>query len=129
MQKIRGSVAKVKMQVNLTQERPHHVWLVFDDNQDVSGDGQWLEVMYEDLPTYCTHCKHLGHEEYYCSIRKREEQEKRKVVPKITHNTENHTANKTERVKETQNQQEQIIQGQNKDQNTKQKMVEQNKRE
>lgn len=55
IQKTRGSVAKVKMQVYLTQLRPHHVWLGFDEDQDVNEDGQWLEVVYEDIPTYCSH--------------------------------------------------------------------------
>ncbi|XP_009600554.1 uncharacterized protein [Nicotiana tomentosiformis] len=77
MQKTRGSVAKAKMQVNLTQFRPHHVWLGFDEDQDVNGDRQWLEVVYEDLPTYCSHCKYLGHEEYSCPVREREEEDKK----------------------------------------------------
>lgn len=40
VQKIMGSVEKVKMHVDLTQDRPHHVWLGFDDEQDVNRDGQ-----------------------------------------------------------------------------------------
>lgn len=93
MQKARGSVAKVKMQVDLTQERPHHVWLGFDEDQDVNGDGQWLEVVYEDLPTYYLQCKHLGHEEYFCAIKKREDEEKRKAVEEETNRNENQSTN------------------------------------
>lgn len=38
-QKTRGSVAKVKVQLDLTKDRPQHVWLGYDDNQDKNGDG------------------------------------------------------------------------------------------
>lgn len=38
-QKTRGSVAKVKIQIDLTKTRPRHVRLGFDENQDVNGDG------------------------------------------------------------------------------------------
>ncbi|OIT30421.1 hypothetical protein A4A49_25953 [Nicotiana attenuata] len=47
-QKTRGSVAKVKMQVHLTKDRPTHVWLGYDEDQDVNGDGQWLEKKKEE---------------------------------------------------------------------------------
>ncbi|OIT22703.1 hypothetical protein A4A49_30027 [Nicotiana attenuata] len=43
-QKTRGSVAKVKIQIDLTKERPHHFWLGYDEEQDENGDGEWLEV-------------------------------------------------------------------------------------
>ncbi|OIT33273.1 hypothetical protein A4A49_24576 [Nicotiana attenuata] len=36
-QKTRESVAKVKMQIDLTKDRPHHVWLGYDDNQNEMG--------------------------------------------------------------------------------------------
>nr|XP_016479403.1 PREDICTED: uncharacterized protein LOC107800694 [Nicotiana tabacum] len=95
MQKTRGSVAKVKMQVDLTQLRPHHVWLGFDEDQDVNGDGQWLEVVYEDLPTYYSHCKHLGHEDYSCPIREREEEDKKKVATETPQNKTKQISNNT----------------------------------
>lgn len=78
MQKTRGSVEKVKIQVDLTQERPHHVWLGFNENQDVNGDGKWLVVVYEDLPTFCLYYRHLGHEEYHCVIKKIDKRKKEK---------------------------------------------------
>lgn len=111
MQKTRGSVAKVKMQVDLTQDRPHHVWLGFDEDQDVNGDGQWLEVVFEDLPTYCLHCKHLGHEEYYCIVKKREVEEKRKAVEEAA---KHQITNKRTNTSSIQNQQNQATHEQNK---------------
>ncbi|OIT33237.1 hypothetical protein A4A49_26417 [Nicotiana attenuata] len=54
-QKTRGSVAK-----------------------DENGDGEWLEVQYDNLPAYCTHCRHLGHSEYSCEIRLLDEEKKRR---------------------------------------------------
>lgn len=35
IQKIRGSTAKVRVQIDITKERPQHVWLGFDEN-DIS---------------------------------------------------------------------------------------------
>ncbi|OIT21110.1 hypothetical protein A4A49_41049 [Nicotiana attenuata] len=77
-QKTRGSVAKVKIQIDLTKERPHHVWLGYDEEQDENGDGEWLEVQYDSLPAYCTHCRHLGHSEYTCEIRLKDEDKKKR---------------------------------------------------
>lgn len=94
MQKTRGSAAKVNMQVDLTQDRPYHVWLGFADDQDVNGDGQWLKVVYKDLPTYCLHCKHLGYKEYYCTIKKIKEEEKRKASEETSNKNENQTTNR-----------------------------------
>jgi len=129
MQKTRGSVAKVKMQVDLTQLRPHHVWLGFDEDQDVNGDGQWLEVVYEDLPTYCSHCKHLGHEDYSCPIREREEEDKKKVATETPQNKTKQISNNTEGANRIQHQKEQSIPGQHKEQNYNQRVVVQDQNE
>lgn len=122
MQKIRGSVAKVKMQVDVTNEMTHHVWLGFDEDQDVNGDGLWLEVVYEDLPTYCLHCKHSGHEEYYYAIRKREEDEKRKTVEESTDKNDILSTNSLAPTTVTQHQQPQASQVHHKNQHSKQKI-------
>ncbi|OIT36371.1 hypothetical protein A4A49_01970 [Nicotiana attenuata] len=71
-QKTRGSVVKVKMQVDLTKDRPSHVWLGYDEDQDVNGDGQWLEVQYDNLPSYCSQYRHLGHSTQACPVKNRE---------------------------------------------------------
>ncbi|XP_009613478.1 uncharacterized protein [Nicotiana tomentosiformis] len=76
-QKIRGSVAKVKMQIDLTKSRPHHVWFEFDYKQDENRDGQWLEVQYENIPEYCLYCKHLAHNIQDCPVRQKDEENKK----------------------------------------------------
>lgn len=70
-------------------------------------------MVYEDLPEYCLHCRHLGHEEYYCSIKKREEQENKKAAGETSHKKYNHPTSKHEGASGTH--QEKILQGQNKD--------------
>ncbi|OIT08476.1 hypothetical protein A4A49_52017 [Nicotiana attenuata] len=63
-QKTRGSVAKVKIQIDLTKERPHYVRLGYDEEQDKMDmeNGR----------------KHLGHSEYTCEIRLKEEEKKKR---------------------------------------------------
>lgn len=75
-QKTRGSVAKIKVQIDLTKPRAHHVWLGFDENQDVNDDGGWLEVQYESIPQYYLHCELLGHNMHACSVRIKEEEKR-----------------------------------------------------
>ncbi|XP_075101695.1 uncharacterized protein LOC142177129 [Nicotiana tabacum] len=78
-QKTRRSVVKVKMQINLTKDRPHHVWLGYDENYDENGDGQWIEIQYESIPNYCSYCRLLGHNTHACSEKaKHEDMQKRK---------------------------------------------------
>lgn len=55
-QKTRGSIAKVRVQIDLTRERPQHVWLGFDE--DDMTQGKWQVIQYENVPEYCTYCKH-----------------------------------------------------------------------
>ncbi|WMV13664.1 hypothetical protein MTR67_007049 [Solanum verrucosum] len=54
MQKTRGSVAKVQVQIDLTKERPQHVWLGFSEKD--ANLGKWQLVEYEDVPSYCIYC-------------------------------------------------------------------------
>ncbi|KAG5605797.1 hypothetical protein H5410_027289 [Solanum commersonii] len=51
MQKTRGSVAKVRVQIDITKERPQHVWLGFSE-KDLSL-GKWQIIEFEDVPSYC----------------------------------------------------------------------------
>ncbi|PHT27550.1 hypothetical protein CQW23_32836 [Capsicum baccatum] len=51
--KTRGSVAKIKIQIDLTQKRPQHVWMGYDE--DDNGEG---------VPDYCNYCKHQGEKNY-----------------------------------------------------------------
>ncbi|XP_070032968.1 uncharacterized protein [Nicotiana tomentosiformis] len=75
-QKIRGSVVKVKIQIDLTKERPSHVWLGYDEN--VYGDGQWLEIQYDNVPEYCIYCRHQGHSIHVCPVKKADDEVQRK---------------------------------------------------
>lgn len=90
IQKTRGSIAKVKKQVDLTKERPSHVWMGFD-----KGDhnvGRWQAIQYESVPDYCSYCKHQRHLIHVCTIKKRDEEYKKRKemeAEKKTKNKEN----------------------------------------
>ncbi|OIT07896.1 hypothetical protein A4A49_43572 [Nicotiana attenuata] len=90
-QKTRGSVVKVKIQIDLTKERPTHVWLGYDEDQDVNGDGQWLEIQYENLPSYCTNCRQLGHSMQACPVKLRDLEIQRKKQEEIVAATTSQT--------------------------------------
>jgi len=78
-QKTRGSTTRVKVQVDLTKKRPEHVWLAFKNSDP--NKGRWLKVQYEGIPDYCMYCKHQGHMDYDCTIKRRhEEVNKRKEM-------------------------------------------------
>ncbi|KAH0684450.1 hypothetical protein KY289_022202 [Solanum tuberosum] len=57
-QKTRGSMARVKVQVDLTKERPPHVWVGFKNSDP--NKGRWQKIQYEGIPDYCLYCKHQG---------------------------------------------------------------------
>lgn len=58
LQKTRVSVAKVRIQLDLTKERPPHVWMGF--NEDDLTIGRWQAIQYDGLSAYCLCCKHQG---------------------------------------------------------------------
>lgn len=72
VQKTRGSVAKVRLQVDLAKPRPPHVWMGFDE-EDLT-IGRWQTIQYEGVPNYCQYCKHQGHMVQICTIKKRDEE-------------------------------------------------------
>lgn len=74
--KTRGSVAKVKIQIDLTKQRPHHIWMGFDE--DENGEGRWQPIQYERVPDYCGYCKHQGHISSICTVKRRDEENKRR---------------------------------------------------
>ncbi|KAG5604920.1 hypothetical protein H5410_026412, partial [Solanum commersonii] len=90
IQKTRGSIAKVKKQVDLTKERPPHVWMGFG-----KGDhnvGRWQAIQYESVPDYCSYCKHQRRLIHVCTIEKRDEEYKKRMemeAEKKTKNKEN----------------------------------------
>ncbi|KAG5614475.1 hypothetical protein H5410_014299 [Solanum commersonii] len=51
IQKTRGSVARVKVQIDLTKERPPHVWMWL--NEEDLNIGRWETIEYEHTPDYC----------------------------------------------------------------------------
>ena len=59
--KTRGSQARVKVQVDLTKERPPHIWMGYI-GEDIT-DGRWQKIEYDSIPDYCYYCKHQGHKE------------------------------------------------------------------
>ncbi|KAG5631442.1 hypothetical protein H5410_003159 [Solanum commersonii] len=75
VQKTRGSVAKVRVQIDLTKERPQHVWLGFSKKDP--NLGKWQIIEYEDVPSYCIYCKHQGHMIGECSQRENDEETKK----------------------------------------------------
>ncbi|KAH0687778.1 hypothetical protein KY284_018331 [Solanum tuberosum] len=75
VQKTRGSVAKVRVQIDLTKERPQHVWLGFSEKDP--NLGKWQVIEYEDVPSYCIYCKHQGHIIGECSQKEKDEETKR----------------------------------------------------
>ncbi|OIS96896.1 hypothetical protein A4A49_01939 [Nicotiana attenuata] len=80
-QKTRGSVAKVKIQIDLIKQRL--VCLGYDEEQDENGDGEWLEVQYDNVPAYCIYCRHIGHSEFICEVRLMDEEKKKKKEEEI----------------------------------------------
>ena len=74
--KTRGSQARVKVQVDLTKERPSHIWMGYM-GEDIT-DGRWQKIDYDNIPDYCFYCKHQGHKEVSCIIKQRDEENKKR---------------------------------------------------
>ncbi|KAH0639356.1 hypothetical protein KY285_035942 [Solanum tuberosum] len=70
-QRTRGSMARVKIQIDLTKPRPPHVWVGFKNSDP--NKGRWQKVQYEGIPNYCMYCKHQGHMDNVCTIKRRDE--------------------------------------------------------
>ncbi|XP_055806976.1 uncharacterized protein LOC129875754 [Solanum dulcamara] len=79
MQKTRGSVEKEKVQMDITKPRIQSVWIGFDENDDPNGEGRWQDIQYEDIPLYCTYCKHQGHTLLACAISKSDKERKKAI--------------------------------------------------
>ncbi|KAG5585729.1 hypothetical protein H5410_046163, partial [Solanum commersonii] len=81
IRKIRGSQARVKVQVDLTQERLPHVWMGYI-GEDITG--WWQKIEYDNIAKYFFYCKHQGNLESNCTIKQRDEDnKKRKEVEKV----------------------------------------------
>ncbi|XP_070036954.1 uncharacterized protein [Nicotiana tomentosiformis] len=60
--KFRGNIAKIKVEINLLKPKLDQIWLGFN-RIDSGGDGVWLDIEYEGVPSYCLYCKIQGHVE------------------------------------------------------------------
>uniref|UniRef100_M1DW45 LINE-type retrotransposon LIb DNA, complete sequence, Insertion at the S14 site n=1 Tax=Solanum tuberosum TaxID=4113 RepID=M1DW45_SOLTU len=90
IKRARASMAKVKVQVDLTKTTPRHVWIGLDD-EDLT-IGRWQPIEYENIPLYCSYCRHQGHMIDECNFKIRDEEfNKRKELE-----TEKKSINKTE---------------------------------
>ncbi|KAG5568615.1 hypothetical protein H5410_064366 [Solanum commersonii] len=76
IKRTRASMAKVKVQVDLTKARPRHVWIGLDD-EDLT-IGRWQPIEYENIPPYCAYCKYQGHIIGDCNFKIRDEDFKRR---------------------------------------------------
>ncbi|KAH0641373.1 hypothetical protein KY285_037959 [Solanum tuberosum] len=75
-QRTRGSMAKVRVQVDLTKTRLPHIWMGFKNSDP--NKGRWQKIQYEGIPNYCMYCKHQGHMDNLCTIKRRDEEFKRR---------------------------------------------------
>ncbi|KAH0665190.1 hypothetical protein KY285_026396 [Solanum tuberosum] len=90
IKRTRASMAKVKVQVDLTKTKPRHVWIGLDD-EDLT-IGRWQPIEYENIPPYCPYCRHQGHMIDECNFKIRDEEfNKRKEL-----DTEKKNINKRE---------------------------------
>ncbi|WMV45630.1 hypothetical protein MTR67_039015 [Solanum verrucosum] len=93
MQKTSGSVAKVRVQIDITRERPQHVWLGFSEKDP--NLGKWQIIEYEDVPSYCLYCKHHGHVIGECSLKEKDEEIKKNKDQEAAKKKQNNTNNKS----------------------------------
>ncbi|KAH0672721.1 hypothetical protein KY284_023808 [Solanum tuberosum] len=75
-QRTRGSMAMVRVQVDLTKARPPHIWMGLKNSDP--NKGKWQKIQYEGIPDYCMYCKHQGLLDNVCTINRRDEAFKRR---------------------------------------------------
>ncbi|KAG5567975.1 hypothetical protein H5410_065011, partial [Solanum commersonii] len=81
IKKTRGSQARVKVQVDLSQKRPPYIWMGYI-GEDIT-DGRWQKIEYDNIPEYCFYCKHQGHVENDCTIRQKDAEKKKKEMDNV----------------------------------------------
>lgn len=74
--KNRGSVAKIKIQIDLTQKRPQHVWMGYDEDENMEERRQ--SVQDKEVLDYCNYCKHHGHTSVTCTFKIRDEENRKR---------------------------------------------------
>ncbi|KAK4736302.1 hypothetical protein R3W88_010563 [Solanum pinnatisectum] len=106
MQKTRGSVAKVRVQIDLTKERPQHVWMGFSEKDPSLG--KWQIIEFEDVPSYCLYCKHQGHIIGECPLKERDDEIKKRKEgesnKKIQEKKKNHNPRSNQQQEDDQGQ-------------------------
>lgn len=75
--------------MDLTRDRPPHIWMGYI-GEDIT-DGRWQKIEYDNIPDYCFYCKHQGHKESVCIIRKRDAENKQKQELEKQKNRQNST--------------------------------------
>ncbi|KAG5605827.1 hypothetical protein H5410_027319 [Solanum commersonii] len=60
IKKTRGSQARVKVQVDLTQQTPPYIWIGYI-GEDIT-DGRWQKIEYDNIPDYYFYCNNKGKE-------------------------------------------------------------------
>ncbi|XP_059294520.1 uncharacterized protein LOC132047502 [Lycium ferocissimum] len=66
----RPSMAKVRVEVDLTKPRIDKIWVGLEDESHPL-KGFYQKVEYESVPKFCTHCKKLGHSLVQCRFAKK----------------------------------------------------------
>ncbi|KAK4707181.1 hypothetical protein R3W88_033254 [Solanum pinnatisectum] len=85
IKRTRASMAKVKVQIDLTKARPRHVWIGLND-EDLT-IGRWQPIEYENIPPYCVYCKHQGHMVEECNFKLRDEEYRKRKEQETERNT------------------------------------------
>lgn len=72
----RPGVARIQVEIDLLKDRTSQVWIGMG-----SADGFWQQIEYENVPSYCTHCWHVGHSELVCHVHNPELKPRQKPGP------------------------------------------------
>lgn len=64
----RPSTARVKVIIDLLEKHSNRVRLQFLEKELGKIIEHYQKIVYDNLPLYCTHCKHQGHEENKCRL-------------------------------------------------------------
>nr|XP_009793772.1 PREDICTED: uncharacterized protein LOC104240602 [Nicotiana sylvestris] len=64
----RPSTARVKVILDILEKHPEQIRLKYVDEGTGKIVEQLQQVTYDNLPLYCNHCKHQGHDESNCRI-------------------------------------------------------------
>ncbi|KAG5592381.1 hypothetical protein H5410_042895 [Solanum commersonii] len=64
----RPSTARVKIILDLLDKHPNCVRLQFQEKESAKIIEHYQRIVYDNLPLYCAHCKHQGHEQNKCRL-------------------------------------------------------------